>query len=83
MGRITGCSRKEMCLAWSIVVLLAVGRNGVSLPPGPENAALLYYQAFLLRPEPNEAEEELVYSGTMETGIRVSVWCAYPVRSQR
>ena len=23
--------------------------------PGPDNAALLYYQAFLLRPEPNEA----------------------------
>jgi hypothetical protein len=27
----------------------------VSAPPNPDNAALLYYQAFLLRPEPNES----------------------------
>jgi hypothetical protein len=27
---------------------------------------LLYYQAFLLRPEPNEVERELIYDGRME-----------------
>ena len=29
--------------------------RAVALPPEPDNAALLYYQAFLKRPEPNEA----------------------------
>jgi hypothetical protein len=32
-------------------------------PPNPGNAALLYYQAFLLRPEPNEAIRYKMYSG--------------------
>jgi hypothetical protein len=30
-------------------------------PPNPDNAALLYYQAFLLRPEPNEAVVEKIH----------------------
>jgi len=36
------------------------------LPPDPNNAALLYYQAFLLRPEPDYAVEKLVYSSNIE-----------------
>ncbi|MHC4301703.1 MAG: hypothetical protein ACYS7Y_30930 [Planctomycetota bacterium] len=30
-------------------------------PPSPENAAILYYQAFLLRPDPNEAIREKIH----------------------
>ncbi|GEM_PF-435873 len=55
-----------ICCLWSVVALCPVGSLGVSLPPDPSNAALLYYQAFLLRPEPNEPEKELIYDGRME-----------------
>ena len=32
-----------------------------AVPPNPDNAALLYYQAFLLRPEPNVATIEKIH----------------------
>lgn len=36
-------------------------------PPNPGNAALLYYQAFLLRPEPNDAMQYEIYPDTEPT----------------
>lgn len=35
--------------------------NQEALPPNPDNAALLYYQAFLLRPEPNMAINDKIH----------------------
>ena len=34
--------------------------------PDPNNAALLYYQVFLLRPEPDDVAKELVYNTRLE-----------------
>jgi hypothetical protein len=59
-------SRKAICCFWGVIVLCTIRAHAAPLPPDPTNAALLYYQAFLLRPEPNEAEKELVYNGTMD-----------------
>lgn len=36
-----------------ILVLWPLSLHAAMLPPDPDNAALLYYQAFLLRPEPD------------------------------
>lgn len=58
--------RGAICCLWSVIALCPVGSMGSSLPPDPSNAALLYYQAFLLRPEPNEPEKELIYDGRIE-----------------
>jgi len=38
-----------------------LGTHAVVFPPDPDNAALLYYQAFLLRPQPDADTEELIY----------------------
>ena len=38
------------------ILLAGVGAQAGALPPDPDNAALLYYQAHLLLPEPNVAE---------------------------
>jgi len=50
--------RRSSHLKLATCVLLAapVLAAGGTLPPDPTNAALLYYQAFLLLPEPNEVE---------------------------
>jgi hypothetical protein len=44
-----------------ILVLWTLGVNGATLPPDPDNAALLYYQAFLLRPEPDADTSESIH----------------------
>ncbi|MFB0552358.1 MAG: hypothetical protein ACETWQ_03490 [Phycisphaerae bacterium] len=49
------------------IFLWTVGAQASTLPPDPDNAALLYYQAFLLRPEPDTAAKELVYKTRLET----------------
>ena len=46
-------SKKTIYSICIILVLLTFGVHGATLPPDPDNAALLYYQAFLLRPEPD------------------------------
>lgn len=38
-----------------------VEAHAAALPPDPDNAALLYYQAFLLRPKPHGDTQELIY----------------------
>jgi hypothetical protein len=44
------------------VVLLLFASNALvlALPPDPDNAALLYYQAFLLRKQPDETMKEML-----------------------
>jgi hypothetical protein len=48
--------------------------RAAGLPPEPDNAALLYYQAFLARPDPNEATfrriEEVLRGAKPDKGIR-------------
>ena len=57
---------KTICCACGFIILCTLGAQASTLPPDPNNAALLYYQAFLLRPEPDYAEEQLVYNNRAE-----------------
>ena len=50
----------------SVIFLFALTAHGSSLPPDPNNAALLYYQAFLIIPEPDYFTNELVHRNTTE-----------------
>ena len=50
----------------SAIFLCAFGAHAASLPPDPNNAALLYYQAFMLLPEPDYFTKELVHKNTTE-----------------
>ncbi len=45
--------RTIVSCACSFIVSWAIGTQGVRGAPGPDNAALLYYQAFALHPEPD------------------------------
>jgi len=67
MHDVSRSSRKAICCFWGVVVLCTIRTHAAPLPADPNNAALLYYQAFLHRPEPNEAEKELVDHGGMDT----------------
>jgi len=51
---------------YGFIFICAIGSQASTLPPDTNNAALLYYQAFLLRPEPDYAEEQLVYNNRAE-----------------
>ena len=48
-------NRKTIYCIWGIMILWTLGAHAAALPPNPDNAALLYYQAFQLRPEPDDA----------------------------
>jgi hypothetical protein len=50
----------------SVIFLCALGAHAASLPPDPNNAALLYYQAFLLLPKPDYFANELINGNTTE-----------------
>jgi len=55
MRNINYSSKKAICSICVILILWTLGVNAATLPPDPDNAALLYYQAFLLRPEPDDS----------------------------
>jgi hypothetical protein len=67
-------SKKVICGICVIMVLWMLGVDAVTLPPDPDNAALLYYQAFLLRPEPDEdtywSIKEVVSGGEPDEKLR-------------
>jgi hypothetical protein len=48
-------NKRAVCRIYAAIVLWTLGAHAAALPPDPDNAALLYYQAFLFRPEPNDA----------------------------
>ncbi len=50
----------KMCGATGILCMWTVSLGFAVLPPDPDNAALLYYQAFLLCPEPDDATKALI-----------------------
>lgn len=58
----------RLALAYLCVVCFssAGSQHAISLPPDSENAALLYYQAFLLRPEPNDVVDMLLEETPIE-----------------
>lgn len=58
--------KRAVCSIFAAVVLWPLAAHAAALPPDPNNAALLYYQAFLLRPEPDDAAEVLVYNTPQE-----------------
>jgi hypothetical protein len=53
MRNINFSAKKAIYCVCVILVLWTLGVHAATLPPDPDNAALLYYQAFLLRPEPD------------------------------
>ena len=57
---------KVICYVYSLIFICAIVTQASTLPPDPNNAALLYYQAFLCIPETNYAEEQLVYNNRAE-----------------
>lgn len=66
MGNVNLNHPKTTFCICGLIVLCALGAQDSTLPSDPNNAALLYYQAFLLRPEPDYAAEQLVYETLME-----------------
>ena len=67
-------SKKAICSILVIMALWTFGAHAATLPPDPDNAALLYYQAFLLRPEPDEdtywSIDEVVRGGEPDEKLR-------------
>ena len=57
-----------------ILFLWPLGAHAATLPPDPDNAALLYYQAFLLRPEPDAGAstsiDEVIRGGEPDEKLR-------------
>jgi len=51
MSNISLRNRKTICSVFGVIFFCAFGANAEVSLPAPDNAALLYYQAFLLRPE--------------------------------
>jgi len=51
MSNISHRNRKTICCVFCVIFFCAFGANAEVSLPAPDNAALLYYQAFLLRPE--------------------------------
>ena len=58
MRSVNGCRTKTICCFLGIILFCVSGARADVASPGPDNAALLYYQAFVLRPEPEAATSE-------------------------
>jgi len=50
-------SAKVMCISLAV---LALGASVSAYPPDPDNAALLYYQVYLMYPQPDDATKDMV-----------------------
>lgn len=55
MSNINHIITKTILCIFSVIFFLAQRAYATTLPPDPDNAALLYYQAFLICPESNDA----------------------------
>ena len=62
MRNINYSSKKAICSICVILSLWPLAAHAATLPPDPDNAALLYYQAFLLHPEPDADTSELIHN---------------------
>jgi len=74
MRNINYSGKKAICYICVILFLWTLGVKAVTLPPDPDNAALLYYQAFLLRPEPDAdtsaSIDEVIRGGDPDEKLR-------------
>lgn len=74
MRNINYSSNKAICCICLIMALWPLGVHGATLPPDPDNAALLYYQAFLLLPEPDAdtsaSIDEVIRGGEPDEKVR-------------
>ena len=74
MRNINYRGRKAICSICVILALWPLGGHAATLPPDPDNAALLYYQAFLLRPEPDAdtsaSIDDVVRGGEPDENLR-------------
>lgn len=52
--------KKLIFLVCAIIFISAISSNSAELPADPNNAALLYYQALLLCPEPDAVTKDLI-----------------------
>jgi len=62
--------RKIICCIFSVIFLCAAGAQAAALPPDPDNAALLYYQAFLLLPDPNSMIAPVLWGAEPNEEVR-------------
>jgi len=60
MRNINHNKRKAICSICATLFLCTIGAQAAVSSPDPDNAALLYYQAFLLRPQPDDATYHLL-----------------------
>ena len=74
MRNIIFSAKKAIYCVCVILVLWMIGVHAATLPPDPDNAALLYYQAFLLRPEPDDETsasiDEVIRGGEPDEKLR-------------
>lgn len=74
MRNINYSGKKAICSICVIITLWPLGAHAATLPPDPDNATLLYYQAFLIRPEPDEdtwwSIDEVLYGGEPDEKLR-------------
>ena len=67
-------SKKAICSICVVMVVWTFGVPAATLPPDPDNAALLYYQSFLLRPEPDadtsKSIDEVIRGGEPDEKLR-------------
>jgi len=74
MRNINYDTRKAIYSICVILALWPIGVHAATLPPDPDNAALLYYQAFLLRPEPDDdasaSIDEVIRGGEPDEKLR-------------
>jgi len=60
MRNINHTSKRAVFSIFATLVLWTIGAQPAVSSPDPDNAALLYYQAFLLRPQPDDATYRLL-----------------------
>ena len=61
MRNINYSNRKAICCVLGAIFFCAFGAHAAVSSPDPDNAALLYYQAFLLRPEPDDETSTMIW----------------------
>lgn len=65
---------RAVCLLLGLVFTSEAAVRATEMPPGPDNAALLYYQAYLLLPEPTmsqlEARHEVLEGAPPDETVR-------------
>ncbi len=66
MNHKNGRNMPKFWLLSGLIAFCGIWAQASTLPPDPDNAGLLYYQAFLLRPEADEVEKELAYSNRLD-----------------